>query len=81
MINEREPLRSSDGTSKLEQAKDAVQSVAETVKATSQTLSEAVDAGRQPGAPLDRLARWTREAPLSAVAVAFLIGMLVGRRR
>jgi ElaB/YqjD/DUF883 family membrane-anchored ribosome-binding protein len=80
MIGEGEPLRSSDGTDKLERAKEAVHSAAETVKATTQTLSEAIDAGRQPGAPLDRLARWTREAPLNAVAVAFLIGILIGRR-
>jgi ElaB/YqjD/DUF883 family membrane-anchored ribosome-binding protein len=80
MIGEGEPLRSSDGTDKLERAKEAIHSAAETVKATTQTLSEAVDAGRQPGAPLDRLAHWTREAPLNAVAVAFLIGILIGRR-
>jgi hypothetical protein len=27
------------------------------------------------------LARWAREAPLHAVTVAFLVGVLVGRRR
>jgi len=30
--------------------------------------------------PLDRLARWARESPLHAVAVAFLFGVLLGRR-
>jgi hypothetical protein len=30
---------------------------------------------------LDRLSRWTRQAPLQALAVAFLVGVLFTRRR
>jgi len=30
---------------------------------------------------LDRLANWAREAPLHAVTIAFLTGILLGRRR
>jgi ElaB/YqjD/DUF883 family membrane-anchored ribosome-binding protein len=70
-----------NGTSKLEAAKDAVKSIADTVQATTQSVADAIEAGRQPGAPLDRLAEWTREAPLHAVLVAFLVGMMLGRRR
>ncbi|MBR0695815.1 hypothetical protein [Bradyrhizobium lablabi] len=81
MIGEGEPLQHSDGRSKLDEAKEAVQAAAETVKATTQTVADAIDAGRKPGAPLDRLARWTREAPLPAIAVAFLIGVVIGRPR
>lgn len=81
MIGEGEPLQNSDGTSKLERAKEAVQSAAETVKATTQSVADAIDAGRQPGAPLDRLAEWARGAPLQALAVAFVVGVMVGRRR
>ncbi len=81
MIGEGEPLQDLDGPSKLDKAKEAVQGAAETVKATTQTVADAIEAGRQPGAPLDRLARWTRGAPLQAIAVAFLIGVMVGRPR
>jgi hypothetical protein len=81
MIGESAPLRNSDGPSKLEQAKEAVQTATETVKATTKTVADAIDAGRQPGAPLDRLADWARSAPLHALAVAFLVGIAVGRRR
>jgi hypothetical protein len=49
-------------------------------KTTSQAFGDMIDAGRRPGAPQDRLAEWTREAPLTVV-VAFLFGMLVGQRR
>ena len=81
MIVEGEPLRTAEGPSKLDEAKETIQSAADTVKVTTQRLGEAVDAGRRPGAPLDRLANWAREAPLHALAVAFLVGMVLGRRR
>jgi hypothetical protein len=42
---------------------------------------EAIDEGRKPGKPLDLLSRITREAPLSALLVAFLIGRALARRR
>jgi ElaB/YqjD/DUF883 family membrane-anchored ribosome-binding protein len=69
-----------DGPSKLDQAREAVEAASQTVRDTTRSVADAIEAGRQPGAPLDRLARWTREAPLQAVAVAFLVGVLVGRR-
>jgi hypothetical protein len=77
MTGEGEP----NGTSKLEMAKDAISSVSNTVQATTQTVADAIDAGRKPGAPLDQLAEWTRDAPLHAVLVAFLVGWIAGRRR
>ena len=70
-----------DGPSKLDQAADAVHAATHTVKATTTSVADAIEAGRRPGAPLDRLARWVREAPLHAVTIAFLAGVLVGRRR
>jgi len=75
MIGEGEPLQSTDGPSKLDQAKEAVQAATLTIKETTQSVADAIEADRQPGAPLDRLARWAREAPLHAVTVAFLVGV------
>jgi len=69
-----------DGPGKLDEAKEAVQAATQTVKETTQSVADAVEAGRQPGAPLDRLARWAKEAPLHAVTVAFLVGILLRRR-
>ena len=70
-----------DGPKKLDQAKEAVQAATQTVKETTQSVAAAVEASRQPGGPLDRLARWVQAAPLHAVTVAFLIGVLLGRHR
>jgi hypothetical protein len=81
MIGEGQPLRDFDGASRMQQAKEAVQAAADTVKVTTQTVADAIEAGRQPGAPLDRLAEWARAAPLRALAVAFVVGMVVARRR
>jgi len=69
------------GTSKLDQAREAVETVVDTVQATTKTVADAIEAGRRPGGALDRVARWTRNAPLHSLAVAFLVGILVGRRR
>ena len=81
MVSENETLYGADGPSRLEQAKDAIETVAETVQSTTRTVADAIEAGRQPGAPLDRLAQWTRAAPMHSLAIAFLFGILIGRRR
>jgi len=81
MIGEGEPLQDAGVKSKFEQAKEAVQAATDTVRVTTQTVANAIEAGREPGAPLDRLADWARAAPLHALAVAFLAGMVVGHQR
>jgi hypothetical protein len=50
-------------------------------RSASQRLNEAIEAIQEPGMPLDALGRFARQAPLQALAVAFLVGMLVTRRR
>lgn len=69
-----------DGSGKLERAKEAVQTVSASVEATTRTVADAIENARQPGAPLDRLAQWTRAAPLHSLAIAFLVGIVIGRR-
>jgi hypothetical protein len=82
MVGKSEPLNNvTDAPSILAEAKESIETAAEAVKTTTRRVAQAVDAGRQPGAPLDRLANWAREAPLQALAAAFLLGVLVGRRR
>jgi hypothetical protein len=50
-------------------------------RSASQTVNEAIEALQEPGMPLDMLGRWTRRAPLQALAIAFLVGVSVARRR
>jgi hypothetical protein len=54
---------------------------AQAFRSASQRVNEAIEAVQEPGMPLDVLARATRQAPLQALAVAFLVGVLVTRRR
>jgi hypothetical protein len=51
------------------------------IQSASQHVNDAIETGRQPGMPLDILAKAVREAPLAALAVAFLLGMTAARRR
>ncbi|MDB5502418.1 MAG: hypothetical protein JWR89_2320 [Tardiphaga sp.] len=44
-------------------------------------LTGALDYARRPGKPLDTVARLTRDAPLGALLVAFLVGAAFARRR
>jgi hypothetical protein len=44
-------------------------------------LTQAFDRARRPHQPLGILAAVTREAPLSALLVAVLLGVAIGRRR
>jgi len=50
-------------------------------RSASQRLNEAIEAIQESGMPLDALDRFARQAPLQALAAAFLVGMLVARRR
>jgi hypothetical protein len=81
MIDEGEPLHTTDAPSILGDAAEAVQTTTEAVAATTKRIAARIEAARRPGAPLDRLANWTREAPLHALLVAFLVGVVAGRRR
>ena len=50
-------------------------------RSASQIVNGAIEVLQQPDMPLDMLGRWTRRAPLQALAIAFLVGVGVARRR
>lgn len=54
---------------------------AQIFRSASQTVNEAIEVLQEPGMPLNMLGRWTRRAPLQALAIAFLVGVGVARRR
>ena len=62
-------------------AKSAVEQAADLFRFASQKVNEAIEAVQEPGMPLDAISRWARQAPLQALAAAFLIGVMTGRRR
>ena len=71
-----------------ERAIDTATDVSRTIGEVTGALSAAVDRlsavladARRPGKPLAVISALTREAPLSSLVVAFLLGLAVGRRR
>jgi hypothetical protein len=65
----------------LDEATDAVRGATETVQATSERIAAAIEAGRRPGGVLGQITQGTRQAPLASLAVAFLAGLMIVRRR
>lgn len=70
-----------DPRSLFEKTTDAVHDVAETVQTTTESVAAAIEDSRRPGGVLDQLARFTREAPLRSLAIAFVVGLIVAGRR
>jgi hypothetical protein len=76
MIGKRE-ASGADAPTVLAEATESVQKATEAVQTTSRSIAESVEADRRPDARLDL----TREAPLQSLAIAFLLGFIVARRR
>lgn len=70
-----------DPRSAFEKATKAVEGAAEAVQTTTDSIAGAIEDSRQPGGVLDQLSRFIREAPLRSLALAFLAGLIVARRR
>jgi hypothetical protein len=49
-------------------------------QSADESVSETIEAVQGRGMPFDTLSRWARRAPLQALAVAFLTGVIVARR-
>jgi ElaB/YqjD/DUF883 family membrane-anchored ribosome-binding protein len=61
-------------------AKSTHEQTTETIQNATRRVGDVVDAARQTGMPLDVLAKLVRQAPLSALGIAFMVGVLVARR-
>ena len=81
MTGEVETSGDANASTRLGEAAEAVRTATEVVETTSQRIADAIEAGRQPGGPLDRLANLTRETPLQSLAIAFLLGFIIAWRR
>jgi hypothetical protein len=46
----------------------------------TELMADAVETGQRPGLPLDVVSRVAREAPLSSLFIAFLLGVAFARR-
>jgi hypothetical protein len=70
-----------EGLDPVPEPKSTIAEVSDAVKSTVNRVSGAIEAGRKPGRPLSILSNIAREAPLSSLMVAFLLGVAVARRR
>jgi hypothetical protein len=70
-----------EGLDPAPEQKPAIQKVSDAVEDTVNRVGDAIEAGRKPGMPLSVLSNIAREAPLGSLLVAFLLGVLVARRR
>ncbi len=80
MIGEGEQS-GADAPSELAAAAEAVNVAKKTVQKTARSVADAIEAGRRPGQPLDLLSEWARTAPIHSLAIAFLFGFIIARRR
>ena len=71
----------SDPRRMLNNATDAVRDASAAVQATSDSIARAINERQRSIGLLDQLIRWTRQAPLGSLAVAFAAGLLFARRR
>ena len=62
-----------------EPVRSAADQAALAFRSASRRVNKAIEAVREPGMPLDTLSRWTRQAPLQALAAAFLVGVILTR--
>jgi hypothetical protein len=70
-----------DGLEPRAEPKSTAAEVSDAMKDTAHRIGDAIDAGKKPGMPLSILSNVVREAPLGSLFAAFLLGVVVARRR
>lgn len=74
-------LNALDDNGRAPKAINPLDQAGQAFRSAGQRVNEAIEALKEPGMPLEKVARLTRQAPLQALATAFLIGVLLTRRR
>jgi hypothetical protein len=70
-----------DGLEPPAEPKSTAAEVSDAMKDAAHRIGDAIDAGKKPGMPLSILSNVVREAPLGSLFAAFLLGVVVARRR
>ena len=65
----------------LPEAPSTAAKVADGIKTATGAVGDVIVAGREPGMPLDVLAKAVRQAPLAALGIAFMIGVVFASPR
>jgi hypothetical protein len=70
-----------EGLDPVRKKRSAFAEAAAVARDVAASVGDAIETGRKPGMPLSVLSNVTREAPLGALMIAFLLGVIVARRR
>ncbi len=70
-----------EGLDPVPETRSIFAELVEGMKTAAATFSNAIETGRKPGMPLSILSNVAREAPLASLSIAFLLGVMVARRR
>ena len=70
-----------DGLDPVRERKSIFAEAAEVLNSVITYIGDTIERGRKPGMPLSILSNVTREAPLGSLLLAFLLGVVVARRR
>jgi hypothetical protein len=62
-----------------EESSSTIRTAAEVIETASSSVKSAIEKGREPQIPLGIVSALAREAPLPALLIAFLLGVLVAR--
>jgi hypothetical protein len=74
------PEKSATAKMPYDRTHKVIRETSETVRDAARQVKQAVEAGERPGRPLDIVRQMTREAPVTALIVAFLLGVVIARR-
>lgn len=70
-----------EGADPVAEPKSTASTIFDTLSRAGHRITETFDNAKKPGMPLSVLSNVAREAPLASLAVAFLVGVAVARRR
>lgn len=68
-----------NGALMAEESSSTIRTAAEVIETASSSVKSAIEKGREPQIPLGIVSALAREAPLPALLIAFLLGVLVAR--
>jgi hypothetical protein len=76
----RAQIMTDDFTTSAEEPSTASK-IVDGIKVAGSTVGDAIETGLEPGMPLDIVVRSVREAPLAALGIAFMLGVVFARPR
>jgi hypothetical protein len=78
---QRKDMAMTDDFKLLPEEPSTAAKVADGIKTATGAVSDAIETGLEPGMPLDIVVNAVRQAPLAALGIAFMLGIVFARPR